>query len=280
MVCTFRRAIGLPSREGNAVVCLASPRQDPQLRLAGSPEKYRMWVASAGRVEGLSGEASRGHGAAPRAPGRCGGLRRSLCAEPTRWRGTAGPRANWGVRRWRWRCAARWRKREKLAGERSKTFSRVTPSGMPCSCLRFSRGYSSCSATSPPKRLSCSHRPRRTRVPTLQAACRLTRPRVSASTQGHGGCGRVPEDRGLHKGANWGPFYPLSRNVGSARAEALAEDQGKARIAFQDFLALWKDADPDSPVLVQARKESAALRCKRTTSPSFMIALSRYHGTL
>ena len=36
-------------------------------------------------------------------------------------------------------------------------------------------------------------------------------------------------------------------------------DQVKAKSAYQQFLTLWKDADPDIPVLVQAKKEFAAL---------------------
>ena len=38
--------------------------------------------------------------------------------------------------------------------------------------------------------------------------------------------------------------------------EALA----KARVAYQDFLTLWKDADPDVPVLKQAKAEYAKLK--------------------
>jgi hypothetical protein len=30
--------------------------------------------------------------------------------------------------------------------------------------------------------------------------------------------------------------------------------------AFQGFFALWKDADPDLPVLIEAKKDDAALR--------------------
>jgi DNA-binding winged helix-turn-helix (wHTH) protein/tetratricopeptide (TPR) repeat protein len=61
-----------------------------------------------------------------------------------------------------------------------------------------------------------------------------------------------------HRGANWGTIYPLSY-VGLARGAALAGDASRARQAYQDFLALWKDADPDVPVLIQARKEYAGL---------------------
>jgi len=34
----------------------------------------------------------------------------------------------------------------------------------------------------------------------------------------------------------------------------------KARKAFQDFLALWKEADPDIPLLKQAKAEYAKLQ--------------------
>jgi tetratricopeptide (TPR) repeat protein len=41
------------------------------------------------------------------------------------------------------------------------------------------------------------------------------------------------------------------------RAYAMAGDESKARAAYQDFFALWKDADPDVPVLKQAKAEYA-----------------------
>jgi predicted Zn-dependent protease len=61
------------------------------------------------------------------------------------------------------------------------------------------------------------------------------------------------------KGANWGPFYPLSY-VGLARAAKLAGDSSRASKAYQDFLALWKDADPDIPILKEAKAEYAKLQ--------------------
>jgi hypothetical protein len=48
--------------------------------------------------------------------------------------------------------------------------------------------------------------------------------------------------------------------VGLARAAALAGDTANARRAFQDFFALWKDADPDLRILIEARRDYAALR--------------------
>jgi DNA-binding winged helix-turn-helix (wHTH) protein/tetratricopeptide (TPR) repeat protein len=49
-------------------------------------------------------------------------------------------------------------------------------------------------------------------------------------------------------------------HLGLARAYALRGDIGKARIAYNDFLALWKDADPDIPILKQAKGEYAKLQ--------------------
>jgi ATP/maltotriose-dependent transcriptional regulator MalT len=48
--------------------------------------------------------------------------------------------------------------------------------------------------------------------------------------------------------------------LGLARAYALQGDKAKSRMAYQDFFALWKDADPDTPVLKQAKAEYAKLR--------------------
>jgi len=55
------------------------------------------------------------------------------------------------------------------------------------------------------------------------------------------------------------PVYPAAR-LGLARARVLEGDQSGARTAYQDFLAFWKNADPDIPVLKQARAEYAKLQ--------------------
>ena len=44
------------------------------------------------------------------------------------------------------------------------------------------------------------------------------------------------------------------------RAYAMQRDIAKARVAYQDFLTLWKDADPDIPILKQAKAEYAKLQ--------------------
>jgi serine/threonine protein kinase/Flp pilus assembly protein TadD len=45
-----------------------------------------------------------------------------------------------------------------------------------------------------------------------------------------------------------------------ARAYALSGDTAKAKAAYQDFFSLWKDADPDIPILKEAKAESAKLQ--------------------
>jgi tetratricopeptide (TPR) repeat protein len=63
-----------------------------------------------------------------------------------------------------------------------------------------------------------------------------------------------------HRGVN--PIhgiYPLGL-LGLGRAYVLQNDNAKARTAYQDFFALWKDADPDVPVLLAAKGEYAKLQ--------------------
>ncbi|HLW79795.1 MAG TPA: protein kinase, partial [Terriglobia bacterium] len=63
-----------------------------------------------------------------------------------------------------------------------------------------------------------------------------------------------------HRGINpINPLYTLAR-LGLGRAYALQGDKAKARTAYQDFLAAWKDADPDVPVLIEAKAEYAKLQ--------------------
>jgi tetratricopeptide (TPR) repeat protein len=61
------------------------------------------------------------------------------------------------------------------------------------------------------------------------------------------------------------PIFPLSvlhsvARLEMARSLALAGDAAAARTAYQDLFALWKDADPDLPLLKQAKLEYAKLQ--------------------
>jgi serine/threonine protein kinase/tetratricopeptide (TPR) repeat protein len=53
--------------------------------------------------------------------------------------------------------------------------------------------------------------------------------------------------------------YNLS-HLGLGRAYALLGDTARAKSAYQDFFAVWKDADPDVPVLKEAKTEYAKLK--------------------
>ena len=54
------------------------------------------------------------------------------------------------------------------------------------------------------------------------------------------------------------PIGALAR-LQLGRALAMAGDRTRAKAAYQDFLTLWKDADPDIPILKQAKSEYARL---------------------
>jgi tetratricopeptide (TPR) repeat protein len=67
---------------------------------------------------------------------------------------------------------------------------------------------------------------------------------------------RILDHRGLNGNSPLGALAHLQ--IG--RAYALYGYSAKARAAYQDFFALWKDADPDIPVLKQAKTEYAKLQ--------------------
>ena len=63
-----------------------------------------------------------------------------------------------------------------------------------------------------------------------------------------------------HRGIVWNsPIGALAR-LQLGRAYAMVGDSSKARVAYKDFLTLWKDADPDIPILKQAKAEYAKLQ--------------------
>jgi tetratricopeptide (TPR) repeat protein len=63
-----------------------------------------------------------------------------------------------------------------------------------------------------------------------------------------------------HRGVDLTSFLcPLSQ-LGLARAAALTGDAARSRKAYEDFFALWKDADPDLPLLHEATREYQRLK--------------------
>ncbi len=63
-----------------------------------------------------------------------------------------------------------------------------------------------------------------------------------------------------HNGVVWNCAPGALAHLQLGRADAMAGDTGKAKIAYQDFLTLWKDADPDILVLQEAKAEFAKLK--------------------
>lgn len=67
---------------------------------------------------------------------------------------------------------------------------------------------------------------------------------------------KIVNNRGLD---SLSVFYPLAYlNLG--RAAKLLGDIPRSRKAYQDFFALWNDADPDLPVCIEAKAEYEKLR--------------------
>ena len=64
------------------------------------------------------------------------------------------------------------------------------------------------------------------------------------------------DHRGLVRNKPWGALARL----GLARAYSIQGDTTKARAAYHDFLTIWKDADPDPPIQIQAKAEYATLQ--------------------
>ncbi|MGA9527525.1 MAG: protein kinase [Terriglobales bacterium] len=56
-----------------------------------------------------------------------------------------------------------------------------------------------------------------------------------------------------------GPEHSLAK-LGLGRAYVISGDPIKAKAAYQDFFALWKDADPEVPILKEAKSEYAKLQ--------------------
>src|SRR5271155_3642581 len=77
---------------------------------------------------------------------------------------------------------------------------------------------------------------------------------------------KIIDNRGSVTNGPIGALAPLglgrayALQAQSLRGAASDEARAKARTAYQDFLALWKDADPDIPILIAARSEYAKLK--------------------
>jgi tetratricopeptide (TPR) repeat protein len=67
---------------------------------------------------------------------------------------------------------------------------------------------------------------------------------------------KIADHRGIDPNV---PEHSLAK-LGLGRAYVMTGDTAKARAAYQDFFALWKDADPDITILKKARAEYGNLK--------------------
>ena len=91
------------------------------------------------------------------------------------------------------------------------------------------------------------------RIPYLRAQAYL------ASGQGPAAAAEFKKVLDHRGSANIDVMVALSQ-LGVARSQAISFQTEKAKAAYQDFFATWKDADPDVPVLKQAKAEYAKLQ--------------------
>jgi hypothetical protein len=70
------------------------------------------------------------------------------------------------------------------------------------------------------------------------------------------------------------PYVSLVQ-LGLARGYAMSGDSAKANIDYSDFFTEWKDADPDIPILKEAKAEYAKLQLREGESPSLVVCLAR-----
>ena len=67
-------------------------------------------------------------------------------------------------------------------------------------------------------------------------------------------------ETGVGAGLPVAAVYDRRKEDGAHRAPLQQDALAKARAAYQDFLTLWKDADPDVPILKEAKAEYAKLK--------------------
>jgi len=80
-----------------------------------------------------------------------------------------------------------------------------------------------------------------------------------------------------HRGVVFNEPIGALAHLGLARGEALKGDLAKARVAYEDFLTRWKDADPDIPILKQAKAEYAKFAVRSPLRPQVSQERHEHH---
>ncbi|MGH9940708.1 MAG: tetratricopeptide repeat protein, partial [Blastocatellia bacterium] len=94
------------------------------------------------------------------------------------------------------------------------------------------------------------------------ASFRLAWTRSQAHLQLKDGAAAATEFQRIIEHRGWdvlSPLWPLAA-LGQARAAAMQGDLIKSREMYQQFFSLWKEADADLPVLIEAKKEYERLK--------------------
>lgn len=78
-----------------------------------------------------------------------------------------------------------------------------------------------------------------------------------------------------HRGwFDWGVFAPLAQ-LGLARVYAMQGDRESSRKTYDDFFTTWKGADPDTPILRQARAEYKKLAATASVAASASASVKK-----
>ena len=156
---------------------------------------------------------------------------------------------------------------EKLAAETSKLF----PNGTIWNAVQLPgiRAAIALQRDQPARAWNCWHPPRPTSALTPRRftcaawlTCVCIRARRQRPSSGRLWITRAPVGASTWRHPNWGQYYSISY-LGLARGWALAGDTARARKAFEDFFALWKDADPDSRSSSKPRRNTPS--CNKLT---------------
>ena len=242
---------------------------------AGKPEEYLSFGLQAANRNVLGQRRSRANCTSEPRRRRCAGgsgtSRRDSTKpmrEPTRCRVIAGPCAVWGVRHWRWRCAAIRPKRRSSPGRLRSSFQ-TEPSGMQCNYPRFAL-RSQLQRDQPAKavELLASASPYERAYPGVPYLRGLAYLRLHKGAEAAAEFQKILDHKGASWGStwlypNWGLYYSISY-LGLARGSALAGDTAKARKRLPGLLRTVEGRRPrhPDPPASQGGIREVAVRCR------------------
>ena len=141
-----------------------------------------------------------------------------------------------------------------------KSASRKTLLRVSATCPRYKR-FLHCSAATRPRQ-STFYKVRsltkQARRGSLSERCiRCTCAEKLVLAEKHGDAAAAEFQRILdHRGAVISDLVGALSRLELGRAYRMTGDKAKAKAAYEDFLALWRNADPDMPLLIEAKREA------------------------